>query len=91
MSKRKTKGTRAVVAKPRCLYIAVEGGIVQSVSSPRPDELRDLRVTLIDYDTDGMDQENLSRVKQADGREELARVRDLPIGRTAIVLGCHRG
>ena len=90
MTKRKTKGIGAVVANRRRLYIAVEGGIVQSVSSPRPDTASDLRVTVIDYDTEGMDQEALISVKQDDGSVELASVRDLKIGRTAIVLRRHR-
>lgn len=51
---------------PPTLAIVLEGGLVQAVVSDRPDAIR-MNVRVIDYDTDGADDDRLSEVPQGDG------------------------
>jgi hypothetical protein len=51
--------------KTPTLYVAVEGGIVQSIASNDP-KLVGLRVFVVDYDTEGNDECELVQVRQQD-------------------------
>ncbi|MES1934757.1 MULTISPECIES: hypothetical protein [Salinisphaera] len=51
---------------PPMLAIVMEGGLVQAVVSDRSEAIR-VNVWIIDYDTDGADDDELSEVPQGDG------------------------
>lgn len=71
-------------AAARQLYVVIDGGLVSSICSPTPDALADLDVTVIDYDTDGAETEDLGKVKQDDGRLADAFVSEHAIERATI-------
>lgn len=54
------------------LVIIMDGGIIQNVLSPNPEALKDLKLTVVDYDVEGCSPDTLSEVKQSDGRWEDA-------------------
>lgn len=56
--------------------VVMEGGLVQCVVSDAPERLPDMRLMVIDYDTDGADESELVEVPLADGStsEALAHV-----------------
>ena len=51
---------------PPTLAIVIEGGLVQAVVTDRPEAIR-VNVRIIDYDTDGASDDELSEVPQGDG------------------------
>lgn len=53
------------------LVIIMDGGGIQ-VLSPNPEALKDLKLTVVDYDVQGCSHDTLSEVKQSDGRWEDA-------------------
>lgn len=56
------------------IAIIVEGGFVQSVVTDDPDLARKLQIAIVDYDTDGADDDDIVSVKQSDGTEADAAV-----------------
>lgn len=54
------------------LVIIMDGGVIQNVLSPNPEALKDLKLTVVDYDVEGCSPDTLSEVKQFDGRWEDA-------------------
>jgi ParB-like chromosome segregation protein Spo0J len=50
----------------RRIAIVLEGGMIQSVITDDP-SLRDVDVMVIDYDTDGADEQSIIHVPQPDG------------------------
>ena len=54
------------------LIIIMEGGIIQNVLSPDPEELKNLQLTVVDYDAEGVNEDVLSQVQQSDGSWEDA-------------------
>jgi hypothetical protein len=60
------------------IVIVLEGGLVQGISTDDP-KLVGSRVIVIDYDAEGADPEEVSRVPQGDGRVE-----DAVIGRHEV-------
>lgn len=54
------------------LFIIMDGGTIQNVLSPNPEALKDLKLTVVDYDVEGCSYDTLSEVKQFDGRWEDA-------------------
>jgi hypothetical protein len=62
------------------IVIAIEGGLVQSVSSDDPD-LVGKAVTIIDYDAEGADPDEVERVPQGRGRTADATISSHEVGR----------
>ena len=54
------------------LVIIMDGGIIQNVLSPDPEELKNLQLTVVDYDTEDIHEDVLSQVRQSDGSWEDA-------------------
>lgn len=54
------------------LVIIMGGGIIQDVLSPEPEKLKDLRITIVDYDVEGCEPDVLEQVQQSDGKWEDA-------------------
>jgi len=52
---------------PPTVAIILEGALVQCVVSDRPAAIQPMNLLVIDYDTDGVDEELLLRVPQKDG------------------------
>lgn len=67
------------------IYIALEGGIVQSVCTDEPDMIGK-RIVLVDYDTEGADESELTCVKQPDGELVLAFVQPITITEAQIIV-----
>jgi len=53
--------------------VIIEGGIVQNIVTDDPSE-KGLIVKVIDYDTDGAEEEDLEEIDQGDGTSSLAYV-----------------
>lgn len=70
---------------PPQVAVVLEGGVVQSIVSDRPDEVN-ADVVIIDYDTDGMEDEYKSYVRQDSGTYAEANVYSLGVGKAAIGL-----
>lgn len=69
------------------LFVTIEGGICQGVCSPTPEALKNVKVVLIDYDTDGAEPGDLTPVKQRGHRNPVpAFVADLPIEKAIVSL-----
>lgn len=49
------------------LVIIMDGGIIQEVLSPNPEALKDLKLTIVDYDVEECSDDTLSQVKQSNG------------------------
>ena len=60
------------------LVIAIEGGMVSSVCT-RDESLLGVAVTLIDYDTDGIEPDRLTDVLQPDGSSVRALIQDTEV------------
>jgi hypothetical protein len=60
------KGGEAVTNR---VVVTVEGGVVQSVVADRPDELD---VVVLDYDTQGADEDGIEYITQPDGSKSDA-------------------
>lgn len=73
-------------AKAPTLAVVLEGGIVQSVVSDRPSEIDLFDLLVIDYDTDGADEQDLVGVTQRNGSVVEARVYSPDIERDTIDL-----
>ena len=54
------------------LFIIMDGGIIQNVLSPDPEKLKDLKLTIVDYDVEGCEPDVLEQVQQYDGKWEDA-------------------
>lgn len=64
--------TSSAIRKPT-IAVVVEGGMVTAIISDEPTQIG--RVVVIDYDRDGVEDDELCPIRQDDGREELAIVR----------------
>lgn len=64
---------KALEALSKSLHVAVvlEGGLVQSVITDNP-HLVGMGFDVIDYDTDGADQDDIAKIRQGDGSESEA-------------------
>lgn len=73
------------------IAVILEGGLVQSVVTDRPNLLPpDLEVLVIDYDTDGADPDDLSHVPQSDGSLSAAIIHHPTLERATIALDAIR-
>jgi len=63
--------------------VMVEGGLVQAIVADRPDQLR---VAVVDYDTEGCDAADLTSLAQPAGRSTPACVREMVVEPAAISL-----
>ena len=61
------------------IVIAIEGGLVQGVSSDDPAE-QGKEVVVIDYDAEGADQEEVHQVPQGDGKTQDATIDRREVG-----------
>ncbi len=52
------------------IAVVMEGGLVQSIVSDSPEKLPPMNVIVIDYDTDGSDEEYLVSVPQREGEQD---------------------
>lgn len=52
---------------PPRIYVHLEGGLVQDIVSPTPGFFGDVQFFVVDYDTEGGDDDEQGFVKQADG------------------------
>ncbi|CCG43218.1 hypothetical protein [Magnetospirillum molischianum] len=68
------------------LAIVIEGGVVQAVVSDAPETLGGLDIAVIDYDTDGMDDDQIVQVIQSDGSTASADVTHPSITKAEIGL-----
>ena len=57
---------------PPTVAIILEGGLVQCVVSDRPDDIQPMNLMILDYDTEGADEEELLQVPQKDGSVSMA-------------------
>jgi len=53
------------------LAVVMKGGLIQSIVSDLPEQVLPLEVMVIDYDTDGADDDDISLVPQGDGTEDV--------------------
>lgn len=75
----------AILDAPKpTIAIVLDGGLVQSVVSDRPEHFGGVTIKVIDYDTDGANWNDLHAVPQEDGTLEAAYVHDEEVGRVAI-------
>ena len=72
-----------LLPRPNRVAVMVEGGLVQDVVADRPDELR---VAVVDYDTEGCDAADLTSLAQPMGRSTPACVREVVAEPAAILL-----
>ena len=75
---------------PPTVAIILEGGLVQCVVSDRPNDIPPMNLMVLDYDTEGADEEELLQVPQKDGSTSTATGRYLgfekaDIGLTAVM------
>ena len=54
------------------LIIIMDGGIIQEVLSPEPEKLKDLKITVVDYDVEDCEPDVLEQVQQSNGEWEDA-------------------
>jgi hypothetical protein len=52
--------------------VILEGGLVQCIVSDRPNDIQPMNVMVLDYDTEGADEEELLQVPQKDGSVSTA-------------------
>ena len=66
-------------APPPKVAVVLEGGLVQCLTSDRPNDVPPITFMVIDYDTDGATQEETVKVPQGSGEisEAFARVEEL--------------
>ena len=65
------------------IYVIMEGGVCQGVCTNDP-TLVDASYTVIDYDTDGADESEITRVEQGDGSDADALIGGGTIERLAV-------
>ncbi len=58
--------------EPPTVAVILEGGLVQSVVSDRPNDIQPINLMVLDYDTEGADEEELLQVPQKDGSVSTA-------------------
>ncbi len=58
--------------EPPTVAVILEGGLVQCVVSDRPSDIPPMNLMVIDYDTEGADEEELLQVPQKDGSVSTA-------------------
>ena len=58
--------------EPPTVAIILEGGLVQCIVSDRPGNIPPMNVIVLDYDTEGADEEELLQVPQKDGSVSTA-------------------
>ena len=68
---------------PNRVAVMVEGGLVQDIAADRPDELR---VAVVDFDTEGSDAADLTPLELPMGRSAPACVREVVAEPAAILL-----
>ena len=61
------------------IVITIEGGVIQGVSSDDPAE-QGKEVTIIDYDSEGVEPEEIHKVPQGEGETEDALIHHQEIG-----------
>lgn len=67
--------------------VVMNDGVIQAVVAERPEELGNINLVLIDYDTDGADEHELVSVPQGEGAEDQeAYMRGLTVVQTGIDL-----
>jgi len=72
-----------LLTRPNRVAVMVESGLVQAVAADRPDELR---VVVVDFDTEGSDASDLTPLELPMNRSALARVREVVAEPAAILL-----
>lgn len=58
--------------EPPTVAVILEGGLVQCVVSDRPKDIQPMNLMVLDYDTEGADEEELLQVSQKDGSVSTA-------------------
>ena len=58
--------------EPPTVAVILEGGLVQCVVSDRPNDIQPMNLMVLDYDTEGADEEELLQVPQKDGSVSTA-------------------
>ena len=58
--------------EPPTVAVILEGGLVQCVVSDRPNDIQPINLMVLDYDTEGEDEEELLQVSQKDGSVSTA-------------------
>jgi hypothetical protein len=58
--------------KTPTVAVILEGGLVQCIVSDRPNDIQPMNVMVLDYDTEGADEEELLQVPQKDGSVSTA-------------------
>lgn len=53
--------------EPPTVAVILEGGLVQCIVSDRPNDIQSMNLMVLDYDTEGVDKEELLQVPQKDG------------------------
>ncbi|BDV41547.1 hypothetical protein GURASL_04700 [Geotalea uraniireducens] len=53
--------------EPPTVAVILEGGLVQCIVSDRPNDIQSMNLMVLDYDTEGADEEELLQVPQKDG------------------------
>jgi len=72
--------------EPPTVAIILEGGLVQCVVSDRPDDIQPMNLMVLDYDTEGADEDELLQVPQKDGSVSTATGRYLGFDQAEIGL-----
>jgi len=72
--------------EPPAVAIILEGGLVQCIVSDRPDDIQPMNLLLLDYDTEGADEDELLQVPQKDGSVSTATGRYLGFDQADIGL-----
>lgn len=67
------------------IAVVMDGGIVQTVVADHPGFLH-LDVIVIDYDTEGVEDESLSRIAQGDGSYVEAYTYSMPVEKAGICM-----
>ena len=72
--------------EPPTLAIILEGGLVQCIVSDHPGDIQSMNVMVLDYDTEGADEDELLQVPQKDGSVSTATGRYLGFDQADIGL-----
>ena len=72
--------------EPPAVAIILEGGLVQCIVSDRPGGIQSMNVMVLDYDTEGADEDELLQVPQKDGSVSTATGRYLGFDQAEIGL-----
>jgi hypothetical protein len=72
--------------EPPTVAVILEGGLVQSVVSDRPNEIQPINLMVLDYNTEGADEDELLQVPQKDGSFSTATGRYLGFEKASIGL-----